>query len=440
MTLAAVLRFVFLVAFLLVGSFSACAPKCEGVMNGDRCETPCDDAACAAGSKCVDNACRPACKASSDCLAGEPCEARVSDHGTQGKYCVGPGSRTGGTDGAACGASVDCAEIQGFRCIGGKCTLTCETHAECGASGSCTGTAKDAEGTTVFTCASDGLPRAKGQYGTPCPNGDECDAANDFVCIGAGSGDVNAYCTRRFCASDGECPSGSFCSSSNAHLIVDGQSDLQPPCADTCGLTGDETAPDCVPLTDIGPGKHFQCGRVALVVNVCLHREFCSTCDSDADCRGVPNQVCAKDESGQKICTVLCDPNLDSCPWGNAAACGKWDPSLGVATCEHRSGSCHGTGSSCDPCVQQTDCPNGWCNEARFSGERYCVDTTVACSCPSGTTQTCTGGGCPVTPGNRPMTCYGGSSYASTPVAGLCIGAPADAAERASKESCWPGL
>jgi hypothetical protein len=437
-TLRAVFRVAFLLGLVLLfaGHFVGCAPTCNGVDNNGRCETTCHDDACETGSKCVDNACRPACGAQSDCGVGERCEKRITDYGTSGKsYCISQtphSTSTKGTDGAHCASSADCAENYGYRCIGSTCTLTCEIHGQCGTRGSCTGTARDAEGRTAHTCEPDDVPRAPGQYGTSCPKGDECDTAHDFRCVSAAPGDIDAYCTKRFCANDGDCPSGSFCSERLAR---------QPPCADTCGgLPGDSTVADCVGASDIGLGKHFRCGPVALVTTSCLHREFCNTCDSDVDCLGKPNQVCAKDESGEKICTVLCDLDLNSCPWGNAASCGVWDTALRVATCEHRSGSCHGKGKSCEPCVDQTDCPDGWCSEAQFTGERYCVDTTVSCSCPSGTTGTCGGGGCPTTPGGREMNCWGGTAYEGSPGFDQCVGAVADSTERASKESCWPRL
>ena len=41
---------------------------------------------------------------------------------------------------------------------------------------------------------------------------------------------------------------------------------------------------------------------------------------TDADCLGKSNQVCADGGNGEKICTVLCDPAVNSCPWGNSTA------------------------------------------------------------------------------------------------------------------------
>lgn len=439
MTLGAVPRLPLLIGLLLLftggSQFAGCAPKCAGVETNGVCETTCHDDACVTGSKCVDNACRPPCSAASSCAPGEHCEKRITDYGASGSYCVGQAPHAAGgkgTAGAHCASSGDCATTSGFRCIEGSCTLSCETHAECGTTGSCTGTSKDTEGRTTHTCEPDDFPRAAGQFGTGCPKGTECDAANDFRCVSAAAGDIDAYCTKKFCAKDTDCPTGSFCSESLAR---------QSPCEDTCtGLPPDPTATDCVKASDIGAGKNFRCGPVTLVTNVCLHREFCNTCDSDADCRGKPNQVCAKDESGEKICTVLCDLDLNSCPWGNAAGCGTWDKTLGVATCEHRFGSCHATGKSCEPCVDQADCPDGWCSEAQFTGERYCVDTTVTCSCPKGTTGACGGGGCPLSPGSREMNCWGGTSFEGQPGFDQCVGAAADSTQSASKESCWPRL
>jgi hypothetical protein len=197
-----------------------------------------------------------------------------------------------------------------------------------------------------------------------------------------------------------------------------------------------------VPDEEIGPGLPYECGVVTLERNVCLLRSFCNACESDTDCLGLPNQICARDPSGAKICTVQCDPQVNSCPWGSAAVCGVWDTELGVATCSHRFGQCTGQGLSCEPCVDQADCPLGYCEQSSFTGERYCVDFSASCTCPEGTAVSCIDGGCPMTPAPalRPMTCYGGAYFADTSIFQKCIGSATDRAEEGEPESCWPAL
>jgi len=415
----------------LLVRFTACAPDCQGILVNGQCQQVCQDELCPAGDRCVNNACRAACSSTSPCPAGQKCEALVSDYGTSGSFCAGPSST--GSDGAPCSSSKGCAESSGYRCIAGSgaCAFTCNVHADCGSRGSCTGIATDTEGKAVHTCAPDSFPRGPGQYGTSCAvNGaTDCDTKNGFVCIGTGAGDIDAYCSKKNCTADGDCPSGSFCATSDSP---------DPPCEAQCGLNGKSQLANCIPSSDIGDGKPYRCGPVSLLFNVCRHREFCNSCTTDADCLGKPNQVCADDGSGEKICTVLCDPDIGTCPWGSASRCGVWDQKLGVATCAHRFGSCHGTGKSCEPCVQQSDCPSGYCTEAKFSGERYCVDLSVSCACPAGTTSSCSGGGCPLTPGGLPMTCEGGSDNEGSPLFDKCIGANANVGERATNEGCWP--
>src|SRR5262249_19412706 len=158
---------------------------------------------CPDGAKCFDNACRPACATTADCPEGESCKSAVTDHGTKGRFCVGTPKPTPGTNGAACAKNDDCQSDYGFHCIDDVCTLTCDLPTQCGATGSCTGSAKDVDGTPVRTCEKDKFPHAKGQYGSTCPNvagadagAAGCDTANDFVCVGRGPGDVDAYCTQ----------------------------------------------------------------------------------------------------------------------------------------------------------------------------------------------------------------------------------------------------
>src|ERR1041385_896263 len=339
-----VTRSVAVFGFLLFGYFGfvGCSSGCPGTVVNGTCQKTCQDSQCAAGDVCVGNACRPACTSSAQCGAGQTCTARVSDSGKRGTYCTGGGSSSGVISEKPCGASSDCDEKSGVRCVGGTCTFTCEVHddcvtcsgpGQCISAGSCTGTVKDVEGNDVRVCHKDSFPRAPGQFGSHCPHvpgTPDCDAANDFTCIGT-KGDIDAYCTKNFCGGDGDCPTGFFC----ATVQVTAR-----PCDATCGFPS-PTPGTCVASSDIGVGKHYQCGAVphSLVTTQCLHRQFCAPCKADADCLAVRHQVCAKDASGEKICTVLCDDNINSCPWGTAASCHTTDDALGAPTCSHRFGS-----------------------------------------------------------------------------------------------------
>ncbi len=423
---------------------SGCSSSCPGTEVDGRCETTCEDASCPATFRCLQNACRPPCSTNTDCPSTETCSPVRTDYGAKGLYCYGPSPAPAPT---SCKTASDCAADSGQDCIAGKCTPTCIVHSDCGSTGSCTKTATDAAGKSVNLCAPDTAMRGKGQYGTLCPQGDECDTAGGFTCVGtnignsgagigpadagARPGDLYAYCTKFDCASDTDCPTGFACHS---------EMSARQPCTEACGFVG-KAGGDCVAAGDIGAGKSFQCGGVGLVTNLCVYRGFCDSCTTDADCLGIAGQVCAKDTSGTKICTVVCDPANDSCPWGGAASCAVTDPALGVATCSHRFGSCHGTGKSCEPCVDEKDCPNGFCQQEPFTSEHYCVDLTANCSCPSGTMTTCLGGGCPLTPapGSLTMTCYGGSQYVGSAAGGKCIGASRDPGSgQQSSEGCWP--
>lgn len=378
--------------------FSSCKSACPGVMIDGKCEKTCQDSACASGTFCVDNACRPKCTTKSDCGLQQTCTARTSDNGVHGSFCVGPSSRevVGAQVGGACTSNSDCDESSGVRCIDRTCTFTCEFHGDCVSCnaqgrctsiGACTGTATDAAGNAVRTCETDSFPRDAGQFGSLCPNGpmsDDCDAANGFTCAGT-EGSIDAYCTKKDCSGDSDCPTGFFCATVR-----------------TGGLSSPKS-------------------------NMCLLRAFCAPCNGDADCLGVRNQLCAADLSGEKICTVLCDDNINSCPWGAATTCRQTDDAVGKPTCSHRFGSCHGTGKSCEPCLDERDCPNGVCDMESFTDEHFCVDLGVSCSCSSGAGSKCIGGGCPVSPppASSPMYCFQGAS------AGHCIGA-------ATGPGCWP--
>jgi hypothetical protein len=407
---------------LVLGSVTGCS-KSQSLK--------CDEAKCGASERCVQDECRPSCSASPECAAGQSCAAWGFADGSQGSYCVVlPDAGTGSTTRTACTANASCNVSEGEFCVSGTCRLACTSHFDCQSLGQCA-SGTDSAGNSGHYCDS-ALPEQPGQFYTHCPSGTdaECDSANGFLCVGSGAGDLDAYCSID-CSDDTVCAPGFAC----APLT-------RSPCVDTCGLTGAPKDHTCIPLTQIGPGQPFQCGSHGVTRNVCRPRKFCTSCSSDSDCLAVPNQICAADQSGAKICTELCDPLHPSCPWGTATACGIWDRDLGLATCAHRFGQCVGTGKSCEPCQRDTDCgTNGACTASSFTGERWCVDFNVSCSCGGNVdvNGTCTGGGCPKTPGGLSMICEDDPTLTGS-TTGLCVGAnTAEGILQSSPQTgCWP--
>ena len=306
--------------------------------------------------------------------------------GCSGETCQPSGRFT------ACGASSECDEAHGFACVDGQCSYECQTHSDCVEVGHCD--ARVIDGERKQFCVSDPAPPEPGKLYTACPNGDEC--SDKGLCVGAGPGDLDAYCTID-CSKDDDCAAGYYCGSLTRN-----------PCEDACGQadSGQPGDPRCVPADQIGAGKAFHCGDFGIERGVCRQREFCSTCSTDADCLAVPNQICAKDETGEKICTRLCDVSTRSCPWGNAAKCGLYDDDVGLATCSHRFGSCHGEGKVCEPCRGNEDCPSGACASSQFTGERWCVNFDTHCECKTvDASGVCNDGGCPPSPSGLAIQC-----------------------------------
>jgi len=367
---------------------------------------------------------------SSQCLRAD-CQNYAPS--SAGAAATGGAAANGGaaTTGKLCTHSADCASDASAACVSGRCQIACESHFDCQGYGRCQ-SAFDSENNQGLFCDPTS-PQKPGQFYARCPAGSsDCDAANDFFCISAGTDDTDAYCSTD-CTSDSSCAPGFAC------LPL-----TRPPCtASACpGLKGNPKDRSCIPNDQIGAGQAYQCDRRGVTRKACRLREFCSTCQTDADCRGVPNQVCAKDKSGTKICTEPCDPKHPSCPWGSAASCGVWDAELGQATCAHRFGQCTGTGKSCEPCLQDADCgSNGACTSSSFTGERWCVDFSVSCSCGSGAANTglCSGGGCPESPSGLEVTCV--DNTPDTPNSGFCNGANSSAGiltTSSQQTGCWP--
>jgi hypothetical protein len=328
--------------------------------------------------------------------------------------CTGPqcgGSEgTGATGGTAqaigtarsgpCASDAACDTSHGFSCTAGECRYPCRSHFDCEGQGICEPLRDDGGQALGTYCAFFEQTAPPGQYYTRCPNYDECDAEQPFLCLGSGVGDADAYCSAD-CLDDADCPTGFLCDE----------------VSDSDGL------------------PH----------QVCVRRRFCAPCETDADCLTVPGQVCARDIGGEKICTELCDPSVDSCPWGNASVCDVFDQELGVPTCAHRFGSCHGAGLGCEPCVRDADCPKGFCTGSSYTSERWCIDTSIDCNCDGLETSqdVCqAGNGCPRTPGDLKMMCYDNERFDGDPIAYSCFGANTTGTSGlASPQSgCWGHL
>jgi hypothetical protein len=332
----------------------------------------------------------------SDPCTGEQCPGAAGTGATAATGSTPSGTARSGP----CKTDARCDVTHGFACTAGECRHACDSHFDCEGQGLCQPLTDDAGQALGNFCSFSATAAPAGQYYTRCPNDDECDASAGFSCLGAGVGDADAYCSSS-CGADTDCPTGFFCDQ-----IQDSSGQDHP---------------------------------------FCVRRRFCAPCDSDADCLSVPGQVCAHDPSGEKICTQICDPSADSCPWGNAAVCGMFDPERSESICAHRFGSCHGTGKSCEPCVRDSDCPRGICNGSSYTGERWCIDDAVTCNCDGLDTSQhiCeNGNGCPRTPGGLKMSCYDNVRYDGDPLGHACFTAntTGSSALASPQAGCWAPL
>ncbi len=137
--------------------------------------------------------------------------------GCSGAACVTSNGRF-----SPCKASSECDAAHGFSCVDGECNYECRSHADCVAVGHCA--PRTVEGERRNFCVHDDTPPEAGKHYSSCPNGTEC--ADASLCLGAGVGDLDAYCSID-CASDDDCAAGYYCGS-----IV------RPPCANAYDLRG----------------------------------------------------------------------------------------------------------------------------------------------------------------------------------------------------------
>ncbi len=368
-------------AALPVTGCSSGEATCDGVQIRGRCEQKCDPAKCTEGFECVGNACRARCVHDFECGAGEACLNTYEDTTrVPSPHCFPylEGEVTG--QGTGCASDGECDTRRGWACVAATCQRVCKSHSDC-PNGSCTG---QAEGR--WLCEPDTVDHAPGRYGTTCPNGAaDCDASGGFVCIGRGIQDPDNYCSKKGCTADSECPSGLY-----------------------CGAYGEGT-------------------------RACLKRDYCRSCETDLDCRGLPNQVCAQDAGGKKICTQRCDPKVAlPCPWGAASTCAETDPTVGGPTCSHAFGSCVGSGKACEPCTANEDCGSqGACVAILGSLERLCIDMSFTCEKKED---------CPLSPDGLQMDCLSADAAAESDLYKRCV--PPNIYEGSlsvggARYSCW---
>jgi len=398
-----------------------CSSECSGVMVEGVCEELCDNAACAQNHVCVANDCRPFCSDQGDCPLRYNCVPVAGADGKPlGNVCFQLDYAKNGSTGqnSPCTSDAECDALRGFSCADGRCVRSCATHDDCGPLGLCAG-----EGAERSCTQTDG-EFGPGQFNTRCPDGDECDASAGFECVGIGAGDADAYCTKVNCAESSDCAPGYAC--------IDQRGD-HGPCAPACGFAGFPNDEDCVPVEEIDqPGSEWRCGSVSLLRKACIKQDYCTPCETDADCGALPGQICAKDATGTKICTTLCDERLPgACPFGSASSCRVYDEELGLPTCGHKFERCLGDGNACEPCVVDADCgPNGYCYETPSSRERLCIDLDFTCTADSE---------CPESPGGVIMDCLLSSSEVSptSPLYQKCFAPNVATSLTITRHGCW---
>ncbi|HYQ28746.1 MAG TPA: hypothetical protein VER04_16050, partial [Polyangiaceae bacterium] len=124
----------------------------------------------------------------SECLQ-EDCSTSPPEAGAGRSASAGSSGQSGAgapatISGKPCIGNAECSAEQGQACVAGTCRVACTSHFDCQGFGECT-SEKDANGVSGHFCDL-ARPQKRGQFYTRCPAGNECDAANDFFCIGAG--------------------------------------------------------------------------------------------------------------------------------------------------------------------------------------------------------------------------------------------------------------
>lgn len=353
---------------------------CVGVDQNGQCIAKCESSACAANHECVANACTPICARIEECPAGYACVLTTVDGKPDpGLHCYRDPHVNGTGQGVSCTTNEECDVPRGYECASGTCSQRCETHANC-PNGHC----------EAGLCVTDSDPHGTGQYGTACPDLSGCDEAGGFACVGVAEASLNNYCAKADCATDADCGIGYWC-------------------------------------------EH------GATTSQCVHRAYCHPCETNADCGGEPNQVCAKDAHGVKTCTVACDPaQTKGCPFATASTCAVTDTELGYATCSRRGPGCIGDGTACSACNQDSDCHSAVTGGEAFCGtlpqtfERACIDLGYECSSEPADNKPC-----PNSPSGLPMDCVDDAEAAGSPLYKHCQPPNVSGSLQGTTFGCW---
>ena len=341
-----------------------------GVVINGKCEGKCTPDKCLAGNTCVNNACVLKCTKHTDCIAGtQSClPAKEDDTAADVSVCTATGLAPVGT---SCPYNTECAAVTACpdgkscdytQCGGAACT---KDAAACGMDESCRiGTCPDASACVVPACAmAECLP---------------------LTCRTNGVGDALAYCTKRDCADDSQCPGGYTCDVTRDPHTICG---LMPEKGNNtaCG----KTAEPCIDPADFGKnGNTYFEGSVCLLRKECIRRDQCSACASDLDCT-IAGQTCVKSGEGTH-CLRTCSKTSD-CPDATACVAGSCQPLY--------MGGCEGKGEFCAPCINDEDCGTKGssllCAEVNdLTGQKGCFDNSFPTACLVDLD-------CPLSPGNR---------------------------------------
>ena len=386
-------------------------PVCKnGIVDAaGNCVAKCDPAKCLEDNVCADNACRLLCTSHEECILGtQECAATVEDDtGRTVQVCAESGRQPAlngngypeGSYGTPClFGDANCGDYQsacpnGLECnFGAQCEAgTCELDAAvCGEDPQC----------NVGRCSEGGQ---RCTFNT-CTQ-EEC---TPFVCIGAGEGDADAYCSHRDCDDDSECPAGFYCG-----VTADPHSICGPTCngstcsggpndGGNCGDDGDcqvgnsnycgTTTQGCIdPAGDNGGAQYVE-GTLCLMRNTCLKREPCTPCSGNLDC-SLGADVC-QIHLGANVCARLCDSPDDCTPdeicVGYLAATGKLGTCGATPTVDcNVPEDCPTPG---DTCSERSVCvpASGKCDASDAPGNKFCYHCVDDRDCgPPGSSMAC---------------------------------------------------
>lgn len=382
------------------GGVESCDPYVCGA--SDTCLTSCSgDEDCVDGYYCAPgNTCEPKAAQGAECSSGAQCQ---TGHCVDGVCCSSACTGTCRT----CAGNGSCSYID----AGVQSLSDCPTGSTCGNTGACNGAGGCTKASSSTVCQEQSCSNSTEYAERTCDGLGNCDSGSptscgDFRC----SGDS----CRTSCSDDSHCQTGYYCDSPSCEpkksagaSCSNGDECISDNCANgvCCNTACTGTCSSCLnahtgendgtcadvtdgtdPLNDCAQQSASTCGRTGACENGGCQLYDSSTVCASAACSGddlTSDRTCNGSGTCQSASVLACSPytcenddcleecaNDTDCASGHVCAHGTQTGATGQV----EAGTCLNQESDGSPCLDDAQCPNGFCGGSGYCCNGFCID------------------------------------------------------------------